>query len=228
MSIFLNKFSQIAMAVGVATLAACGGGSSTTMLNVSGVAATGLAVDGGSVAVKCVSGTGTATTQANGAYSVSVTNGQGPCIVTVTKGDLVLRSIAAKSTTGTSIANVTPFSNAIVTALVQAKGAASPEALVTNAAFTPTNENLTAAVTAVIVKINAALVALGQPPLAANTDLLGQANFVAATATATGDALDKALDALVSADGSLPADLSADINATVDEVVPPAPTGAAG
>lgn len=215
-------------AVGAALLiSACGGGRSSPVLTVSGVAATGLAIDGGNVAVQCVSGTGAATTLGNGSYSVSMTNGQGPCLVTVTIGNLVLRSIAAKSNTGTSIANVTSFSDAIVTALVQAKGAATPEELVTRAALIPSNENLIAAVSAVIVKINEALVALSQPPLDPNTDLLSQPGFVASTGSTAGDALDKALDALVT-NGTLSTNLMNSIQASVAAVVPAPSTGATG
>jgi hypothetical protein len=229
MQTVFKKLGQVALTLGVVTLVACGGDSSPA-LTVSGVAATGLAIDGGSVVVQCVSGTGTATTQSNGAYSVSVTDGQGPCLITVTKGAIVLRSITPKTTTGTAVANVTPISNAIVTALVQAKGAATPAALVSNAAFIPSNENLTRTVEAVLVKINLALVAANQPPLAAGTDLLGKPNFVAATTNAptAGDALDKALDVLVTAEGSLPADLATSINSSVIAVVPPAATGGSG
>lgn len=227
MKAIFKKVGQVALVLGAATLVACGGGSNAPVLTVSGVAATGDAIEAGSVAVQCVSGTGTATTLANGSYSVSLTNGQGPCLVTVTKGDLVLRSIAPQSTSGTTIANVTQFSDAIVTALVTAKGAANPAALVTNAALVPSTENLTAAVTAVIVKINEALVALNQPPLPLNTDLLGQANFVAKSGTTAGDALDKALDALAN-NGSLPPTLTNSIKSSVVAVVPTPPTGAAG
>jgi hypothetical protein len=229
MKAIFKKAGQAALVLGVATLAACGGGSNEPVLTVSGVAATGLAVDGGSVAVQCVSGTGTATTLSNGSYIVSMANGQGPCLVTVTKGSVVLRSIAAASNTGTAIANVTPFSNAIVASLITAKGATTPEALITNATLRPSNENLSAAVTAVIVKINEALTALSQPTLALTTDLLGQPGFVAATATSPtgGDALDKALDALVT-NGALSTALTNTISATVAAVVPKPSTGATG
>jgi hypothetical protein len=124
------------------------------------------------------------------------------------------------------VANVTAFSTAIVTALVQAKGASSVEALIANPSFTPSNTELSVAVSAVIVKINEALVNLGQPPLDPNTDLLGQANFMAATNGVAGDALDKALDALVNSNGSLPNDLISAINTTVDANVDPNATGA--
>lgn len=227
MNAIFKKLGLFVACAGVFTLAACGGGGGgSPVLTVKGVAATGLAINGGSVTVQCASGSGTATTLANGSYVVTITNGEGPCLVTVTQGDLVLRSIAPKSSTGSAVANVTPFSNAIVAALVQAKGASSVEALIANPSFTPSNTELNVAVSAVIVKINEALVNLGQPPLDPNTDLLGQANFVAASSGVAGDALDKALDALVNSNGSLPNDLISAINTTVDANVDPNATGA--
>lgn len=221
----LQKISRIGLLASAVTLAACGGGSSSTPLTVSGVAATGWAIAGASVTVQCAAGAGTATTSTSGAYTVTV-DGQGPCLVTLTQGSLTLLSITPKTTTGTATANLTPFSDAIVKALMQAKGASTPAGLVTTAI--PTNANLIAANTAAIAKINAALKAAGKPVLADTTDLLGQANFVARTlATPAGDAQDQALDALVVAN-ALPTTLVADIKTDVSKVVTPNPTGATG
>ncbi|WP_089957992.1 hypothetical protein [Limnohabitans sp. 2KL-3] len=228
-----KKLGLLAICAGALTLVACGGDSATVPLTLRGVAATGLAIDGGSVVVQCVSGTGTATTLANGSYSVTVQNGQGPCLITVTKGSVVLRSISPQTTSGTAVANVTPFSNAIVNSIVAAKGAGSPAALVTGGSFVPSNSDLTSAVTAVIVQINEALAALPTPiaPLSLTTDLLGQVDYVAATVSSpsSGDLLDKAIDALVQGDGvTLPPALVADINTATDTVVDPTPTGGTG
>jgi len=225
-----KKFGLLAICVGALTLVACGGDSKTVPLTISGVAATGLAIDGGSVLVQCVSGTGTATTLATGSYTVTVQNGQGPCLVTVTKGAVVLRSISARTTTGAAVVNVTPFSNAIVDALVVAKGAGSVTGLI-NSATAPTNSDLTAAVTATVAQINVALVAANQPPLAANTDLLSNPTYVAATVAAPGigDATDKALDFLVPANTTtLPPTLVTAITTATDNVVAPTATGATG
>ncbi len=222
----ISRIARISLLAGAATLAACGGGSDSTSLTFSGVAATGLAIAGASVSVQCVAGTGTATTNANGAYSVTF-DGQGPCLVTLTQGNLRLQSIARQTAAGSTIAiaNITPFSDAIVKALMQAKGAATPEALVTTAI--PSNANLVNAVDAAFYKINAALAAKGQALLPVNTDLLGQPNFVARTATTAGDALDQALDALVEpSTNALSATLLSEIKTVVSQVVPPNPTGA--
>jgi hypothetical protein len=227
-----KKLGLLAICASALTLVACGGDSASVPLKISGVAATGLAIDGGTVAVQCVSGTGTATTLANGSYSVTVENGQGPCLITVTKGAVVLRSITPKTTTGTAVANVTPFSNAIVDALVIAKGAGSVSGLI-NSATAPTNSDLTAAVTATVAQINSALITAGQSALTLdpNIDLLGNPTYVAATTTNPdiGDATDKALDFLVpQGTATLPPTLVAAINTATDNVVAPTPTGATG
>jgi hypothetical protein len=225
-----KKLGLLAICAGALTLVACGGDSSTVPLTLRGVAATGLAIDGGTVNVQCVTGTGTATTLANGSYSVTVENGQGPCLITVTKGAVVLRSIAPKTTSGTAVANVTPFTNAIVDALVVAKGAGTVTGLI-NSATAPSNSELTAAVTAVVAQINSALIAQSQQALVLdlNTDLLGNPNFVAATTAnpGIGDATDKALDFLVTGT-TLPPTLVTAINTATDSVVDPTPTGATG
>lgn len=222
-----KKLGLLAICAGALTLVACGGDSATVPLDIKGVAATGLAIEGGSVVVQCVSGTGTATTLANGSYTVTVQNGQGPCLVTVTKGSVVLRSITSQTTSGTAVANVTPFSNAIVDALVIAKGAGSVSGLVNSATF-PSNDELKAAVTTVVAQINVALIAANQPKLDDNTDLLGNPNYVAATTSNPdiGDATDKALDFLVPVGtAALPPTLITAIITATETVVDPTPTG---
>lgn len=233
MNCVLNKFGLLALTGVAATLVACGG-NDDTYLDLKGVAATGLAISGGAVTVQCVSGTGTATTSATGSYAVTVVNGEGPCLVTVKKDGLTLRSIAAKTTTGTAVANVTQFSDAIVTGLIASKGVATAEALFTNAASTPTNDQLKSAVTAVIATINEALRTAGKTELSLTTDLLGKADFVAATPTTPStDPLDKALDELVLPNTTVLApSLITSISNKVTTVVPKGttgtPTGATG
>lgn len=224
MRYLFNKLGLLAVTGVAATLVGCGG-NDDTYLDLKGFAATGLALDNAAVSVKCVSGTGTATTLANGSYAVTVVNGEGPCLVTVTKGAVTLRSISAKTTTGNAVANVTQFTDAIVTALVTAKGAANVDALVTNSANVPSNAQLTAAVTAVITKINEALTAAGKPLLTTSTDLLGGTFTPATTTTASTDPLDNALDFLVAPGTTvLPPTLVNSIKNEVVAVVPTSPT----
>ena len=98
-----------------ALLAACGGGSGTssfptTGVTLSGLAATGAALAGGTVHVKCVSGSATTTTAADGTFSVSVAGTTTPCMVQVTKGGMTLYSLA----TADGRINVTPATDLIV------------------------------------------------------------------------------------------------------------------
>ncbi len=102
----------------VAVLAACGGGDSgdvaptatSTRLTVNGTAATGLAIAGATVTGKCQTGNGTTTTQADGTFTLGVTNGQLPCVLQVTNpvDGTKLHTIAFGSG-DTTVANITPL-----------------------------------------------------------------------------------------------------------------------
>ena len=82
---------------------------------------------------------------------------------------------------------------------------------------------------AVVAQINVEWPAQSQPPLDPNTDLLGKADYVAATTASPGigDAVDKALDFLVTGT-TLPPTLVTAINQATDTVVDPTPTGGTG
>jgi hypothetical protein len=72
----------VSTVLGTALLGACGGGSSDqpaagpTPLALTGVAATGAAIAGQTVEAKCSTGTGTATSNADGSYTISVDGGR--------------------------------------------------------------------------------------------------------------------------------------------------------
>ena len=228
----LTKFILLGVAsTAMATLVGCGGGNSETVYGLTGVAATGVAIKQAAVTVSCFSGSSTSTTNDTGFYGVAITNGVGPCLVKVTKGTDSYYSIAPASATGSAIANVNPISNAIVNALVKAKGSGTVDMLVTSK-FAPTPANLKDAVAKVLIAINASLKAMNKPELASDTDLLGKPGFVAATSSSTPskDLLDNALDALVadSTTSALPAGLESIINSAVDSVVEPNATGSTG
>ena len=121
----LKALGLTAAAVAAAALvAACGGGgggdgaAAQSDVQLSGVAATGLALASAPVDVKCASGTGTATTDAAGAYTVTVANGALPCIVKVTgtaaDGTAVTLHSLAQGTGSTAVANVTPLTEMIL------------------------------------------------------------------------------------------------------------------
>ena len=107
-----------------ATLVACGGGGDTakdnvdtgTSVTLSGSAATGLALGNATVAVKCATGSGDATTNAAGAYSVTLSNAALPCVLKVTSADntVTYHSVAAGSGGGAAVANITPLTELVV------------------------------------------------------------------------------------------------------------------
>ena len=119
----LKALGLTALAVSVAALvAACGGGGGndaalSSGVQVSGVAATGLALASAPVEVKCASGTGTATTNESGGYTVTVENGALPCIVKVTgtvNGTAVTLHSLAQGSGSSATANVTPLTEMIL------------------------------------------------------------------------------------------------------------------
>ncbi len=116
----LNKAIGVAALAGAvaALVAACGGGGGGgSDVRLSGVAATGLALANSTVDVKCASGTGTASTDGSGAYTVTVANGALPCIVKVSgtaNGVPVTLHSIAEGTGNTATANVTPLTEMIV------------------------------------------------------------------------------------------------------------------
>lgn len=179
-------------------LAACGGGggASTPSLAVGGTAATGAALAGATVAVKCVAGSGTATTNGSGGYTVTVEDGALPCIVRVTGTTaggtpVILHSIVASGTTGagnttTATANVTPITEMIVAQLM----AAMPtEAFDNFDAARVSSDTVAAALTAIVNALKTAGVDLaGIDPL--------KAELVPASGSTAGNAYDQVLDTL--------------------------------
>lgn len=201
----IKALGLTAVAVSVAALvAACGGGgggdSAVTPAQsgvvLSGVAATGLALANSAVDVKCAAGTGSATTNEAGAYTVTVTDGALPCIVKVTGTSngvaVTLHSVAEAGTTSgnttTATANVTPLTELI---LARA-GGTLPSDLFTN--FGTGTAVTAAALTQATTDI---LAAIGT---AAGVDLSGVDPFKASLVAATPDNLsggndyDKLLD----------------------------------
>ena len=228
--------SKLAAVAAAALLAACGG-SDHTALHLGGVAATGLAIEGGTVTVQCKSGTGSADqpTDAAGRYTVRVVDGTGPCLVTVSKGSLTLRSIANPDANGQAVANVTPITNAIVNAIAAAKGTTVEGLTGTQA---PSSADINNAADQVLEVLTGALginAPSGWGSLTAE-QLLSDPNFTAATTSnpTGGSVLDQAMDVLVTenkltpSSGALSSTITDDINAQVQSVVDPTPTGGTG
>jgi hypothetical protein len=115
--------AALAAAMGLG-LSACGGGgggdsgnpADNSALALSGTAATGAAISGGTLEVKCATGTATGTTGANGAWTLNVSGGTLPCVVRVTSGSTVLHSVVPPQAVGSTalVVNVTPLTELVV------------------------------------------------------------------------------------------------------------------
>ena len=194
-----------AVALLVAGCGGGGGGGDTAVappaqpdptLQVSGTAATGAALANAPVEVKCAAGTATATTNAAGTYSVTITNGALPCMIevkqTVGGNTFSLHSVVDAGTLipvdrrTVAVANVTPVTEMVVAQLAAAMPEDSFKGFKGDA-ITP--EQLAAAVNAIVTALKNAGVDLGAvDPV--------KGDLVAATSSGKGNAYDQLLDAL--------------------------------
>lgn len=183
-----------------ALLTACGGGggggganNSASGLTITGVAATGAAISSGSVEAICATGSATATTSANGTYSITISNGAQPCILRATDpiSKLQLHSIVES---GSKIANITPVTDLVVANTL----GDSPTNVFSNfgsaAQAKITSSNISTAVT----RIQAITASLGPEADLSGIDVM-KGSLIAASADTSGDATDKKIDALMAA-----------------------------
>lgn len=119
-------------------LSACGGGGGSgeapppaaAQLIVSGTAAVGAPLTGAEIEVKCATGTGSTSTDAQGVYAVSIAGGSAPCLVKASAGTIGAGGAANTDTLlgvtdAAGKANVTPLTQLILAqALGQEPGAA--------------------------------------------------------------------------------------------------------
>jgi len=110
------------MAATVLTLSACGGGGSDTPSAagalVTGVAATGLAIDGGSVTLNCTSGTTPPVrTATDGSFSVDVSGVNLPCVAKVDYSDATGNHRLHSLVRATGHVNITPLTDMVVAGL---------------------------------------------------------------------------------------------------------------
>jgi hypothetical protein len=179
-------------------LAACGGGgsndggASSGPLTLSGVIAKGAALANANVEAVCAAGEGSATADANGSYTLSLTDASPPCVLEATgvgaDAGLVLHSVATGSG-GTATSNITPVTELLVAQLTGQDPAAfmaAADASALNSAVT--EAKLSAAKTEVVATLTAA---------GLDTAALTDADMVSGTLQAgTGAGYDGVLDAL--------------------------------
>jgi hypothetical protein len=174
-------------------LAACGGGgggggTAASPLTISGTAASGAAIAGGTVDVKCATGTGTATTNADGTYTVTIANGAAPCLLRVTSTSATLYSALEP---GATSANISPL-----TQLVVANALGGDPATTFGAGVTSSTNISTATLTTAVSNVQTALAGLGLT--LTGIDPL-KATLAAATDSTAGNAQDKQIDSLMAA-----------------------------
>ena len=181
-------------------LTACGGGGSATStssgssasgtLNASGAAATGAAITGGSVSVVCQGGSGTATTAADGTYSVSIPGASAPCLVQVTTADGGTTFYSALPA-GETVANVSPVTHLVVAAALGTDPSGT--------SFTPSasmaNGVTASSVATAKTYVASVMTSLGAT-LPSTTDVLS-GSYRPATDVSSGDAVDIAVDNLM-------------------------------
>lgn len=188
---------QLAALASSILLAACGGGGGdnsspaqpAASLKLTGVAATGRAIANAPVQVKCSSGSGTATTQANGAYAIEIAGGSLPCVLAVTPaGGGALHSAIDGSGAGDVTVNITPLTELVV---ARAASGAPADLFATFAAAAQAKIG-TAALDAAVISVAAAL--QGAVDLSGVNPI--KDTLVAANGSTPGNGLDQLLDTL--------------------------------
>lgn len=167
-------------------------------LTLQGTSAIGAALANASVTVKCASGTDTTTTNASGAYSLTIADGVLPCVIQVS-GDaggttVTLHSITEQGTASadgstTAVANVTPLTEMIVAQLTGAMPADAFQSF--GSTTTISADELKAATSAVITALKTAT-GIDLTAIDPFKDTL----VAASSTTSTGNQYDQLLDQL--------------------------------
>ena len=173
-----NVYKSVITGAVALIVAGCGGGGNDTStggdnpaptaqsLQLSGTAAIGAALANSSVEVKCATGSGSATTNANGTYSLTITGAVLPCLIQVTGSadgtSVTLHSVTeagAGTTAGattSAVANVTPMTEMIVAQLVGAIPADLFATFGADSLANVTQANLATATTTILTALNTA------------------------------------------------------------------------
>lgn len=168
-----------------------GGGSAPTALTLSGTAATGAAIAGGTVDVKCAAGNGTATTFADGSYTISISGGALPCVLHVSTAGIDLYSVAEAGSAADVRANITPLSQLVAAQIAGGDPASLFNTFDASAQTRLTASTVASAITAVTSALSGAVDLTGIDPL--------KDPLVAANGGGAGNTLDQKLDALKAA-----------------------------
>ena len=173
-----------------AALVSCGGGTGAGY-TITGVAASGAAIVRGTVEVQCRVGSGSAVTQTDGSFRLSIPSAQGPCLLrTVDPVTGLQLHSALEEGAAQAIAHITPLTDLVVArALETAPATAFADASQHWQRLSPAN--LSTGVQAA----REAAAAVGTPLPEGLDPLKGQ--LQTATAEAQGSIMDRAVDALM-------------------------------
>ena len=174
-----------------AALISCGGGTGAGH-TITGVAASGAAVVQGTVEVKCQAGSGTAQTESDGSYRLTIAGGAGPCLLRVVDPvtGIEFHSALEKGAEQRT-AHVTPLSDIVV---ASALGVDPMLAFANPAEYF---ERITPAALLNGIAVARETASAMGAPIGDEDPLKGQ--LQTATAEAQGSAIDRAIDAIMAA-----------------------------
>lgn len=185
----MNMRSVLAVLTACFFIAACSSGSDP-LPQLSGTAAIGAPVDGGTVSIQCAGGAAlNTTTSSTGKWSVEISGQTFPCIVKVTGGSigsLAIHSLALSA----SNTNVTPLTDLIVAAAVGSDPAAW---------LTANGSRLASALADAVAALPAATDALLGSLESSGYDIPSGDPFTASFNPTAGDAYDDLLEAISAA-----------------------------
>ncbi|WP_146183177.1 PKD domain-containing protein [Limnohabitans sp. Bal53] len=183
-------------------LSGCGGGGGgsgggtgvlPSDVTLSGTVATGKAIAGATIAVKCQTGTGAGTSTADGAYSLVVVGGKLPCLVQgINPIDSSKIHTVATGSGNSAVANITPLTEMVTGRLLTVEPSVFFAAFDTSVAASKITELKVKA-----AQNDVAMVLTGTVDTTALVDFIGTPLHAATGSNPTGgDAQDKMLDAL--------------------------------
>lgn len=164
------------------------GGGAAPSLSLSGVVASGAALPGAAVTVQCATGSGSATAGSDGRYSISVSGGALPCVLTGGGSGKTYHSVAPA---GTTVANITPLTELLVAQLT----GQDPATFASGASAATIGSTVTAAAVASAQSTLQGTLSAAGIDTAAITSFVSTP-LVAATAGSGGNSHDQLLDAL--------------------------------
>ncbi|SOY63331.1 hypothetical protein [Cupriavidus taiwanensis] len=178
-----------------AVLTACGGGggdstsTAPAATKITGTAAVGAALGNATVQAKCATGTGTATTAADGTFTLSIDGATRPCVLSVKTPDgTTLHSVVEAGTGASAVANITPLTELVTASLAQGSTTAFFDQFDASAQAKLTASSLTSATEAVRLVLTGVVDLGSVDPL--------KDPLVAANGANAGNAQDKLLDQL--------------------------------